>query len=129
MTLVEFLPAMLDRDEAPTWTLSPYACEPGCCAPEGWVGSQCRYCDPSPVYGGTVEAITSSAEEHAGTIHQRSRVLAEVDAKRRIIAECVAILSVKWWEYEDAPDLAGVTLELLALPYADHPAYDETWRP
>jgi hypothetical protein len=140
VTLVEFLTAMLDRDEAPTWTLSPYACEPGCCAPAGWVGSQCRYCDPSPVYGGTVEAMTSSAEEHAETIHQRSRVLREVGAKRRIIAEhevgsddsgpwngyCGLCFNDRTFNAAEAPCL---TLRLLALPYADHEDYDEEWRP
>jgi hypothetical protein len=138
MTLVEFLTARLDRDEAPTWTLSPYACEPGCCAPAGWVGSQCRYCDPSPVYGGTVEAITSSAEEHAETIHQRSRALRDVEAKRRIVEEHEHELSgdeAGCWTCHEDRDYGLIesgwcpTLRLLALPYADHEDYDETWRP
>jgi hypothetical protein len=151
MTLVEFLTAMLDRAEAPTWTLSPYACEPGCCAPAGWVGSQCRYCDPSPVYGGTVEAMTSSAEEHAETIHQRSRVLRDVEAKRRIIelhsSRVQRIIEVYSGQQvnEDHDTFVCAecgtaggndpvlwpceTLRLLALPYADHEDYNEEWRP
>jgi hypothetical protein len=132
MTLVEFLTAMLDRDEAPTWTLSPYACEPGCCAPAGWVGSQCRYCDPSPVYGGTVEAITSSAEEHAETIHQRSRVLRDVEAKRRIVEFYRYEIDPEYCRYLP-PDMekppAAMALRLLALPDADHEDYREEWKP
>jgi hypothetical protein len=143
MTLVEFLTARLDEDEAPTWTLSPYACDPGCCAPEGWVGVQCRYCDSSPVYGGTVEAMTSSAEEHAETIHQRSRVLRDVEAKRRVLDEVFryeATIDAEWGcghsaeairagkcPDTDVGDIAA--LRVLAAVYADHPDYDEAWRP
>ena len=43
---------------------------------------------------------------------------AEVDAKRRIIAE----------DWPGDP-CSRYILCLLALPYADHPDYDEAWRP
>ena len=49
---------------------------------------------------GTVEAIPG-------------RALAECDAKRRIVTECGWV----------------TVMELLALPYADHPDYREEWRP
>jgi len=66
-----------------------------------------------------------------------ARVLLEVEAKRRIVDE-----QVKVWPYEpkdylsnpenvDAEitaDHAEVVLRLLALPYSDHPNYDERWR-
>jgi hypothetical protein len=135
-TLAGFLLARIADDETPTWTLVPYPCEPGCCAPAGWVGHQCRYCDATPVYGGTIEAITGIAEQHAEMIHQRSRMLAECDAKRRIVehhgsngdddfALCVICTEV-------GPDAQGwpcQTLRLLALPYADHPDYRPEWKP
>jgi hypothetical protein len=50
---------------------------------------------------------------------------AEVETKRRIIDECERTL-----RYEDYGfNLAEETLQLLALPHADHPDYDEWWRP
>lgn len=61
-----------------------------------------------------------------------ARVLAEVDAKRRIIdlhkgvndycAECDLVRS-------NYPYHPCTTLRLLALPYADRPGYREEWRP
>ena len=45
------------------------------------------------------------------------RVLAECDAKRRIVS---------WWYNDDIPD--GL-LRDLALPYADHPDYQQEWKP
>lgn len=44
-----------------------------------------------------------------------ARALADVEAKRRIVRECrrAGFLRV---------------LRLLAMPYADHPDYDERWR-
>lgn len=49
-----------------------------------------------------------------------ARVLAECEAKRRI----VDIYRSEW-----EMDPINETLRLLALPYADHPDYDEKWRP
>lgn len=78
-------------------------------------------------------------EQHA-VRHAPGRVLAEVDAKRRSVAlhhaELVEAKSpdgddraVLWcWEC-DGEAFPCRTLRLLALPYADHPDYDEAWRP
>ena len=53
------------------------------------------------------------------------RLLADVDAKLRIVEECVRTL-----DYEDhGHALANDILRLLALPYADHKDYRESWRP
>jgi len=51
--------------------------------------------------------------------HDPARVLAEVEAKRRIVAFAKHLPSV----------YARCVLEPMALPYADHPDYDEAWRP
>lgn len=56
--------------------------------------------------------------------HDPTRILAEVKAKRRIID--------RYENYDtDAPelDVPRSVLEALALPYADHPDYQELWRP
>ena len=67
-----------------------------------------------------------------------ARVLAECEAKRRIVElhqghhECVGVkfrarrtvLVAPGYQFANDP-----TLALLALPYADHPDYDKSWRP
>ncbi len=74
--------------------------------------------------------------------HSPARVLAECEAKRRIVelhqprrqhpewvamgqlpscAECGSDVSRRVWPC--------ATIGTLALPYADHPDYDEAWRP
>jgi hypothetical protein len=63
-----------------------------------------------------------------------ARVLAEVDAKRRILDEYEKAFDRRRRHREDLAS-AGALLEmvsvvkLLALPYADRPGYREEWRP
>lgn len=98
--LVAFLTARLDEDEA-------YANEPG-----DW------------------------NEYNPGDPADPARVLREVEAKRRIIerAEFVdnhgpAIGHVRALDMTMAASSAlGDVLQMLALPYADHPDYREAWR-
>jgi hypothetical protein len=53
------------------------------------------------------------------------RLLADVDAKLKIVEECVRTL-----DFEDhGHALANDVLRLLALPFADHKDYRETWKP
>jgi len=59
--------------------------------------------------------------------HDPARVLAECEAKRRIVEEYVRI---ERGDYADSTRwLAEDILALLALPYADHPDYRPEWRP
>lgn len=51
-----------------------------------------------------------------------AHVLAECEAKRRIITAAS-------WDDEPWRRTRDYLLELLALPYADHPDFDEAWRP
>lgn len=93
------------------------------------------------------EGATNSYTEISTTETQReqahtdrwtpTRVLAEIDAKRRIIAIYASwsILAEPGAGFQIEKD-AGVTLlamrealRALALPYADHPDYREEWRP
>lgn len=70
------------------------------------------------------------------------RVLTECEAKRRIILEAADLLDS--WEHVQSgtpglamwPDVsrrersqASMRLSMFALSYADHPDYDEAWRP
>jgi hypothetical protein len=57
--------------------------------------------------------------------HDPARVLAEVEAKRRLLDLHDGWHSCGVWECDgDCP-----TVRLLALPYAGRDGYDETWRP
>jgi Family of unknown function (DUF6221) len=84
--------------------------------------------------GNVVEIFDSgpgTVGDHYGQ-HGPSRVLADCDAKRRIVEHVQGVGG-------DAGDPAGVepeslpmathVLRLLALPFADHPDYREEWRP
>jgi hypothetical protein len=93
MTLTEFLRARLDEDQA---------------AAEAW---STPFSNP-----------TAEQREHIAR-HDPARVLAEVDAKRRIIVECESLID------DPAVRAMETALCLLALPYADHPDYDQTWKP
>lgn len=53
------------------------------------------------------------------------RVLAEVDAKRRRLAELSDAIEAG----HDSYDLASALLPYELLPYADRPDYQEGWRP
>ena len=55
-----------------------------------------------------------------------ARVLAECDAKRRIVELADRDDN---WRYGMHSEAIGEVLRLLALPYADHPDYREEWRP
>lgn len=55
----------------------------------------------------------------------RARVLAECGAKRDVVENAARYLN----ECDQSETLATYTLTVLALPYADHPDYDEAWRP
>lgn len=66
--------------------------------------------------------------------HDPARVLADCEARRRIVSMCSptlgdelrAALSGDW---DEAAWLARNILAALALPYADHPDYNPDWRP
>lgn len=68
------------------------------------------------------------------TRHDPARVLAECRAKRRIVQEYTDLLK---WDADESDD-HGIhgqriglefAVKMLALPDADHPDYDESWRP
>lgn len=63
------------------------------------------------------EGVAEAGIEHFAR-HDPARVLAECEAKRRI---------VEWYSGSDPDDQPVV--KLLALPYAGHPDHREEWRP
>lgn len=61
--------------------------------------------------------------------HDPARVLAEVEAKRRIVDDLAATIGGDYID-DGEPVLAEHLLRLLALPYADHPDYfQQDWKP
>lgn len=88
-----------------------------------------------PDAGLTVVARTGARGDRAAMVnaehiarHDPARVLAEVDAKRRLLDYMVDLeskaLDGNWWNLDrDLP------FQLLALPYADHPDYRPEWAP
>jgi len=82
------------------------------------------------------------ASEHIAR-HDPARVLAEVAAKRAIIAEAfrhAAKIDSEWGDCHDADQIAAglcpetavdkiPILRILALPNADRPGYREEWKP
>ncbi|MFD7746716.1 DUF6221 family protein [Streptomyces sp. NPDC059698] len=56
--------------------------------------------------------------------HDPARVLREVEAKRQLIDWVL-----RWPMRPAPPSSVDGVLERLALPYSDHPDYQDTWRP
>jgi len=110
LTLTEFLTARIEEDEAAARRAS---------GGEGWYvddGQIWRLNDP---LGESADGLTGNfpiwadgAAEHIAR-HDPLRVLAECQAKRQLI------------ERVGNPDWAGFSI--LALPYADHPNYQQEW--
>ena len=144
--LLDFLRAQLDEDERVAQEASGDAWVTGASA--GY-----EYSRPGDVYAiahdGTPARIAQgtrcgpdiSAEQSSEHIarHDPARVLAEVEAKQRILDEhhptvygdgsrpdCYCCSDKRGDDVERYPCL---TVRLLALPYADRPGYQEAWRP
>ncbi|TXS19591.1 hypothetical protein EAO71_33810 [Streptomyces sp. ms191] len=89
---------------------------------------------------GVAIAASESSDEDAIARHiarfDPQRIAAEVDAKRRILVEHRQDSLPNGIDLNECATCGGVneawpclTLRLLALPYAQHPDYDESWRP
>jgi uncharacterized protein DUF6221 len=84
---------------------------------------------------GDVHEIFDRGPETVGDHYRRhgpSRILAECDAKRRIVEHVQGVAN----NAGDPPSIEPASLpmlthvlRLLALPYSDHPDYREEWRP
>jgi len=110
-TLTEFLTARLDEDELVARS----------CATERWTVKDGWHDGlDMEVLSSTYPACIDPEEATHTARHDPARVLAEVEAKRLLVAEILPMV----------PDYDGdYVRKVLALPYADHPDYDETWRP
>lgn len=115
--LVEFLRARLDEDEAAAKAADPLL---------GHLVAQVEYIDADVMTDG----------KHLDS-HLPARVLAEVEAKRRILDDVLPTMRADElriageWGVGSEPvrEASDDLLSLLALPYADHPDYREEWKP
>lgn len=104
MTLIEFLRARLDEDEA--------------AAREADTGGRWR---PGNADG----PLWVNANMRHMARHDPARVLAEVEAKRFLLEWGIAGIDRGGL----SPVMGHNILAGLALPYADHPDYDPSWKP
>jgi hypothetical protein len=136
--LVAFLRARLDEDEAAAREATP-----GPWTVNGPIGDDAIYADDQGVcvvgggrWGGEASVFDRDGDKRHIARHDPARVLAEVDAKRRILD----LWSAAFQNPRDAAQFAGPdwdrvrdaarwTVRKLAAPYADHPDYREEWRP
>jgi len=120
MTLTEFLLARIAEDEAEVGHV-----EKGSWADEGAGPNGVGWAD----VGANNDVLMA----------RPSRVLAECEAKRRIVEDAKQdMLSAQALDYEfgdhsgrtyDVANSMQDVLKVLATIYADHPDYDEAWRP
>lgn len=79
------------------------------------------------------EGSPSEAQAEHMARHDPARVLAEVEAKRQLLAKYQEVADNDVDQpYEYAYGYAnalGDAVCLMSLPYADHPDYKESWRP
>lgn len=144
MTLLDFLNARLGEDQKAAedcgyrhwYVLGPPA---GHYAYSSTSDHLCGS-DPGSNRYSTISTGGGASLHHAAR-HDPARTLAEIDAKRRLIAlhapedwtdeqRCAVCQSDRSdYAEQDTPDMwPCATLRLLAAPYADHPDYDEAWR-
>lgn len=130
--LVAFLRARIDEDERAAWLAMG----------RRWAITGSRVVDAqadravrdvvagwSPALIAEVPAVEGNRKHIAR--HDPTRVLADVEAKRQIISEYLAEGHNPTGEMRDYGYEAGLerALELLALPFEDHPDYRQEWKP
>lgn len=135
---VEFLRARLDEDEAVARAALPsdvrrrwFAGDEDADVP-GIPGHREVYVYEAQDWP-LMEALNGSLMERRAQVEHiarwdPARVLAEVEAKRRVLDLCAAIADTEIGRVGvESHDLAFGILDVLAQPYADHPDFDPMW--
>lgn len=131
--LIAFLRARLDEDEqsareaaadGPEWRLS-----------QGAIYPSDTMSHPGVIVTGPYGYLDRVHGEHIAR-HDPAHVLADIEAKRRIIERAAGYADMEWIDDNpqrigsgNAEEVLAEVLTLLALPFADNPDYDESWRP
>ena len=85
--------------------------------------------------GGTIvhdEGMPTSAQAEHIARHDPARALRDVAAKRLLFAKQAPVIDgtqSSWTWFEGSESEPEKVMQVLALPYADHPDYDPTWAP
>lgn len=125
MTITEFLLARIAEDE-----------EVAKRAAHLKVAGPLHKWHPNSAFLTSVDMLDRAERVHIAR-HHPARVLAECEAKRRIVEREDRRLRERWRERSDEHHMTfeewfqppfGVTLRDLASIYADHPDYDPSWR-
>lgn len=148
--LIAFLRARLDDDEQTAraagqlpaedpWDSDPTAHWRAKTSPYHGVGGAVRwYVEDGHEDGvvGHVDPQAAQDDDIARHIvrHDPAQVLAEVDAKRRVLDYAEQRAAIKQGEDDDDWEniqeaTLGTVLRFLTLPYAAHPDYRDAWRP
>lgn len=117
--LASFLLARIAEDEAVARAATPSPWVPDS---QGWKDSDDDWIIVAPYHD---LDVSDEDAKHVTRWHP-ARVLAECEAKRRIVEQYVDAVNRGKWATCSALEKV---LPVLALPYADHPDYDEAWRP
>ncbi len=95
-----------------------------------------RACAPNLKWPDGADELPAGIMPHATLRHSRrwdpARVLAECEAKRRIVRDYEIARDAEYGDIAAAiadERTYGRFLRLFAIPYADHPDYREEWRP
>lgn len=107
--LVQWLGEQLDKDTA--MLTDPYNAS-------SW---HTRQCESVP------DVLYPDREPGACDCGVPAALLREIDAKRKTIDDCNAI--IVGWHHEESREFARDVLRNLAAPYAGRPGYREDWRP
>lgn len=123
MDLIDFLKARIDEDEAAAALVTTpiYACD----------GHDRQWDCIAQPHEKWADGTDRLPNHHATwtPIYEPARVLADVAAKRAIVDDCGQVFAGDQPVAAQAVWVAGRALKRLAAVYADHPDYDERWRP
>lgn len=132
MTLTEFLTARIAEEEA---LANEASAGPWHLNAEGYEVLAADDITAAEAHAISGDQQRSTAEHIAR--HDPTRVLAECEAKRQILAIHTSTSEEvdhglrsgeKYWTTNTEPSLPCSTLMALALPYVDHPDFEDEWR-
>lgn len=131
MTLVEFLEARIAEEAEPAWAATPGPWDvedrghsikiTGSAEPFDPVAQWDQYDLPRGL-----DFLSDAPDVCHIARWDPTRVLADCEAKRRIVEECAQRIDDPV-SYYDSPGFGRDVLRLLAQPYADHPDYNPEW--
>jgi len=122
VTIVEFLLARIEEDEALARSASPGPWHVDAESTEVLAVDGIVVADGFALSGKQTRATTAHIARH-----DPAHVLTECEAKRRIVEECAPNVA-KDWPFPDGLNFSEFVVAELVQPYAGHPEYRDEWR-